>query len=151
MKKQIKLHCFHCNKEFLRNISERKQALKRGNKPYCSKECSVIATSTAITVKCKHCNKRIKRTPSQIKKSKQFFCSHKCAAYITKNSKYIDGNSIYRKLAFNNYKHKCNNCAYNIIEALQVHHIDNNRQNNELNNLIILCANCHILTHKLLL
>ena len=34
------------------------------------------------------------------------------------------------------------------IDALQVHHIDMNRSNNEESNLCVLCANCHSVLHK---
>jgi predicted HNH restriction endonuclease len=30
---------------------------------------------------------------------------------------------------------------------LQVHHRDENRKNNALENLVVLCANCHVLLH----
>ena len=47
-------------------------------------------------------------------------------------------------------EHKCENCGLgdwlgNKI-SLELHHIDGNRFNNELNNLQILCPNCHSMT-----
>jgi endogenous inhibitor of DNA gyrase (YacG/DUF329 family) len=148
MRKQIILHCYNCGKEFTRNLSERKQSLQRGNKPFCCKKCALETNDSKITLKCAHCNKRIKRTRSQIKRSKKFFCSHKCAAHVTKNSKYIDGKSTYRDLAIKHYGPRCKKCGYSIIEALQVHHIDKNRTNNDISNLLVLCSNCHVLIHK---
>ena len=148
MRKQIILHCYNCGKEFTRNVSERKQALKRGNKAFCCKKCALENNDTKITIKCEYCKKRIKRTRSQIERSKKFFCSHKCAAHVTKNSKYINGKSIYRDLAIKHYGAKCSKCGYSILEALQVHHLDRNRNNNNIYNLTVVCANCHVLIHK---
>ena len=50
----------------------------------------------------------------------------------------------YRRVAFNNYEHICAVCKYDKdSRLLQVHHIDNDRNNNSLDNLIILCPTCH--------
>ena len=55
-----------------------------------------------------------------------------------------ESSSSYRKLAFRNYSHKCAICGWDEDEdILQVHHIDENRLNANLNNLIILCPTCH--------
>ena len=60
----------------------------------------------------------------------------------------------YRKLAFRNYEHKCAVCGYaEDADLLEVHHIDENRSNNKLSNLIILCPLCHrkLTSHKYIL
>ncbi|MDP3997718.1 MAG: HNH endonuclease [bacterium] len=44
---------------------------------------------------------------------------------------------------------KCERCNYDKREILQVHHKDGNRQNNEINNLEIICPNCHYEEHYL--
>jgi hypothetical protein len=49
----------------------------------------------------------------------------------------------YRKLAFDVYPPICAHCGFGVPEVLEVAHIDGNRQNNEINNLVILCPNCH--------
>ena len=50
----------------------------------------------------------------------------------------------YRQIAFKLYPHKCAICGYNEeIEILEVHHKDENHNNNEPSNLCILCPNCH--------
>jgi predicted HNH restriction endonuclease len=43
----------------------------------------------------------------------------------------------------------CEKCNYSKIEILQVHHKDKNRQNNSLENLKLLCPNCHAERHYL--
>ncbi|HEY3760137.1 MAG TPA: HNH endonuclease [Verrucomicrobiae bacterium] len=49
----------------------------------------------------------------------------------------------YRKLAFANYAPVCAHCGYGIKDVLEVAHIDCNRENNAISNLVILCPNCH--------
>ena len=49
----------------------------------------------------------------------------------------------YRKLAFATYPHVCAFCGFGILDVLEVAHIDGNRDNNEVANLVILCPNCH--------
>lgn len=49
----------------------------------------------------------------------------------------------YRKLAFAAYDPMCAHCGFGIPDVLEVCHIDGNRQNNEIGNLVILCPNCH--------
>lgn len=54
----------------------------------------------------------------------------------------------YRQIAFNSLQNKCNMCGYDKIkEILEVHHIDCNRNNNNIYNLEILCPNCHSEKH----
>jgi 5-methylcytosine-specific restriction endonuclease McrA len=49
----------------------------------------------------------------------------------------------YRKLAFGYYAPICAHCGFGVPEILEVAHLDGNRQNNALENLAILCPNCH--------
>ncbi len=44
---------------------------------------------------------------------------------------------------------KCQRCDYCKTEILQVHHKDKNRQNNDLDNLELICPNCHFEEHFL--
>ncbi len=49
----------------------------------------------------------------------------------------------YRKLAFEKYDPLCAHCGFGVPSVLEVTHLDGNRANNELSNLVILCPNCH--------
>ena len=49
----------------------------------------------------------------------------------------------YRKLAFQQYDPLCAHCGFGVPAVLEVAHLDGNRSNNELSNLVILCPNCH--------
>jgi len=58
----------------------------------------------------------------------------------------------YRKTAFQNYERKCEICDYKEYpEILIVHHVDEDRKNNNYENLQILCPNCHSKIHKKLI
>lgn len=45
--------------------------------------------------------------------------------------------------------HDCTRCGYNKKEILQVHHKDKKRENNNLENLELICPNCHFEEHYL--
>ncbi|HRF05472.1 HNH endonuclease [Accumulibacter sp.] len=49
----------------------------------------------------------------------------------------------YRKMAFEVYEPLCAHCGFGIPAVLEVAHIDGQRANNEIGNLVILCPNCH--------
>ena len=57
--------------------------------------------------------------------------------------------SRYRKKALSVYS-SCEICGYDKIDALIVHHKDMDRANDSEDNLIVLCANCHMRLHKLI-
>lgn len=42
----------------------------------------------------------------------------------------------------------CMSCGYNSYPILEIHHIDHNRSNNKVENLLVVCPNCHVLIHK---
>ena len=59
-----------------------------------------------------------------------------------------DGGKDYRKKAFAHFTVKCALCDYDVEDVLQVHHKDEDRSNNELPNLVILCPTHHVEVHK---
>lgn len=69
------------------------------------------------------------------------------------NGKHLtyQSHKLKKRILREGYKlHKCENCGLsqwldNAI-PLELHHIDGNRLNNHLQNLILLCPNCHALT-----
>lgn len=44
---------------------------------------------------------------------------------------------------------KCERCGYSKLEIIHVHHKDRDRNNNDLNNLELICPNCHYEEHYL--
>jgi len=49
----------------------------------------------------------------------------------------------YRRLAFEHYPPICAFCGFGIPEVLEVAHVDGDRSNDEIENLVILCPTCH--------
>lgn len=147
--------CKICSKEFY----TKPNFLKKGFGKYCSRKCSSTAIKTGHFVKCDTCNKAIWRTPKDIRSSKsgKYFCSKSCQTLWRNN--YFSGirhpnwkngeHQEYRKfLIRSGRKICCNNCGINNERILVVHHLDKDRSNNEVDNLIWLCLNCHFLTHN---
>lgn len=49
----------------------------------------------------------------------------------------------YRKLALETYGPLCAHCGFGIQAVLEVAHLDCDRGNNDPQNLVVLCPNCH--------
>lgn len=163
--------CPVCSKEFKRKYSRAKQ-----RQIYCSKKCRYI-DAPKFVCKCKTCNKTfnvthlqknkeycslacIQRHPCQlcgeiIKGRKTFqskekkYCSRKCASFVNAT---LRSSKKYVPLGFSETIKKygkliCERCKIDDENVLCVHHIDNNRQNNDISNLETLCANCHHKEH----
>lgn len=96
--------------------------------------CSVVFTTTnnprdeKVTCSCT-CSNRYFRT-------KHLLTSFNPATQIY--------NSNYRTLCLNYYGHKCAFCDWKL--CVDVHHIDRDRTNNHISNLVPLCPNHHALT-----
>ena len=54
--------------------------------------------------------------------------------------------SHYRTIALNNHEKKCVVCGFDKVVA--IHHIDENKKNNDPTNLIPLCPNHHEMVHN---
>lgn len=159
----IKVHCLIHNYDF----ETKYENVRRDNRkhkicPKCQQEERNIKYSQhRITLTCDYCGKTFTRPISKLDDSKHqfYFCSRECkdlAQQITSGQKFNNmrpehygtncdaGITSYRRIAFTNYPHECACCGYKEdTRILQVHHKDENRMNNSLNNLIILCPNCH--------
>lgn len=164
MKKVVKVNCLECGQEFEALEAE----IKRGYGKFHNKECfysyskknrkdSLIKEPNCI---CAFCSNPIYKAPSKIKNSKSglLFCNRKCKELAQKQK--IGFESIlpphyhtasiinYRNKAFENLPLVCNKCGYNKYpQVLQIHHIDRNRKNNDINNLLVVCPTCHMEIH----
>lgn len=159
----IKVHCLIHNLEF----ETRYDNIRRDNRkhhicPQCQKE---DRNSSKVKCECSYCHQKFFRAASKINNSKSslIFCcrEHKDLAQRIESGlafqkirpfhyDLADGKN-YREKAFRFYEHKCAICNWNEdIDCLEVHHIDENRENNDIENLIILCPLCHkkLTTHK---
>lgn len=152
------LKCKICNNDFEVKTSLFNKYKKRGWGFRCL-DCRQ-KLGEKLTLECPVCGKTFVRKHWQIKtKSGLSFCSRSCAATYNNthcrtgenNPNCIDGRymkSSYAKKAFRAYVPKCAACGLKEECCLQVHHIDKDRQNDDINNLIILCANCHCRVHR---
>ena len=114
------------------------------NDEYSFKGCPECKYEEAT---CAFCGKKFKRLKSILDKSKTgyVYCSRECGNRH-KNAQVINYQDAvdYRRNAFIALPHKCYICGYDDDERiLEVHHIDENRNNNDISNLKILCPNCH--------
>lgn len=141
--------CKFCNNVFLDRIN--------GIRKYCSLNCKHEDMKKRVKVKCTYCDKEFFKILSKLKNSKSglYFCSRSCKdkaqtisfgcqQIMPRHYNKINSNNTYRKHAFRLLKHECAICEYNEYERiLEVHHIDEDRNNSNISNLIILCPNCH--------
>lgn len=101
--------------------------------------------------KCIHCS-NIFHCIARFDGKEQVTCSKGCSNSVFRseenNPNWIDGHSTYRIRALKHYNNKCNRCGFDNPKALEIHHKDKNRENNDISNLEVVCANCHTIEHK---
>lgn len=156
----INYTCQKCGKSFNGFIHE--------NRKFCSQSCSTSYNNKLRIKKEKH-NER-KRNEYHNRKEKyclncgekttRKYCSNKCfQEYIWKEkiNKIENGDisfsvKTYKKYLIYKYGEKCMECGWNKTNKfsntipIELEHIDGNSLNNNLNNLKLLCPNCHSLT-----
>jgi len=146
--------CGICGTKFYAKPSQR--VLGWGK--YCSIACRSKAQFKGKPMSCFVCARQTYKSLSQIKRSKSgnFFCSKKCQTlwrnkYFVgeKHANWQSGIGTYRNiLKRSDILEKCNLCGIENRKILSVHHVDHNRSNNKISNLIWLCLNCHHLVHN---
>jgi YHS domain-containing protein len=154
--KFVELVCSLCNTEFIKKKKYHAQALKNGQSDFfCSRKCQNAAKVTSEEHQCATCSKIVIRTKSGFKQSKsgRVYCSRTCATI--KNNTYKTGENhpnwsggSYRKLI---EIKECYQCGDIRTYLLVVHHKDKDRSNNAIDNLEVLCQNCHVTRHLKLL
>ena len=138
--------CLDCGKELLSETN------------FCSIVCSASFFNQIGKIKvekkytCINCNSIIS--------SRNTYCSQKCDIEHKKKLIYkrIENGDItfhhntYKKYLIHKFGNKCMNCGWSEIHPItnkvpiQLEHIDGDSNNNNLNNLKLLCPNCHSLT-----
>jgi len=114
------------------------------NKHHCPNCYENKILTPIIKLKCDYCGKYFTRRKSNIEETDYHYCSRKCGNIHKNILRVKDVIKDYRYTAFQVYEHKCACCGYEEDERiLEVHHIDSDRNNNNIENLIILCPNCH--------
>lgn len=151
----ITKNCLVCETEFQTKPS----LIKKGYGKFCSRKC---ASSTVIheknpdswvEVECAQCKNRFEKRKSSLGGSKSglFFCNKECKCEAQKiggikeimPSHYGESKTDYSFAR----KDFCERCGFNEYPIFHVHHIDRNRENNNPENLICLCPNCHYIEH----
>ena len=149
------LKCKKCTKDFY----AKPRHIKMGWGKYCSQACSFQGMKTGNIFPCELCGKEIYRTKLEIGRSKshKFFCNKSCfAKWKNKNilfgenhGNWKGGENSYREAMLrSNNKPICSDCGINNVNVLVIHHIDQSRKNNNINNLMWLCRNCHYIVHE---
>ena len=144
----IKLHCLECD-YYWEPIAQSVLYLDKNISKHHCPNCGI--TKRGQCVKCSYCGKEIFRSIKEIEKniSGHFYCSRECGNrhknILRKLSgEWDNGLSNYRLRAMEFYKHECLCCGWDEDERiLEVHHIDEDRNNNHISNLCILCPTCH--------
>lgn len=134
--------CLQCKKEF----AVRKCYTKRGRGKFCSKSCSTIYRNTHNNpAKKPGVRKKISENHADVSgKNNPMYGKrgHLAPSYIDgRNS--IKGD-IWRKIALTNKDPICEICGTAAEgRSLHIHHKDKNRNNNNLDNLQVVCVLCH--------
>lgn len=138
------ISCPVCKKEF--NVH--RYRLKTGKPVCCSMECKYKFASVngRSSRKCIQCGDRFSFKKSEEPHRPKIYCSQACYN-IVRNKSGKPPMFPYRKLAFEKLPNHCYFCSKE--ENLHVHHIDEDRNNNKLSNLVILCCGCHSKIHFL--
>jgi len=155
-RKGTEVNCLFCDKTF---VTRKDQPNK-----CCSKKCCNLLRRKRIDLKCKHCGSKFNRTPSQLKLSRSgiYFCSRVCKDISQRIGgikeimpKHYNSGNRNSKRHRNLYRESkeitslfCERCGYKEFECgIDIHHIDENYNNDSIDNLIALCAPCHRALH----
>ena len=116
--------CIKCNKEI------------DSSKYKSSKYCSTLCRSAAATQRYRLKHNLIKN-PGVGSGNNQ--------GYHETHATWKDGIGTFKQIAFEHYPKICNRCGSD--KNICVHHIDENRHNNVIGNLEVLCKKCHQTHH----
>jgi hypothetical protein len=139
-------NCPNCGVSIITTIGE--------DKKFCCRSCSTTYNNLKKSrenpkeVKlCKQCNSVIKEG--------EFYCSIRCHHLFNNNIKLLSGvacSANVRKYLIKTHGSKCMECGWDKINPtsgkvpIELEHIDGNSENNQLDNVKLLCPNCHSLT-----
>lgn len=140
-----KVPCGICGKDFLIKAgSRRKTCYDCKSRPRPCEQCGVVfSPNPEAKVNARWCSVKCRQKAKHIR-------SYEKKGYDQKgenNNAYKNGIGTYSEKGFEELGRMCNRCGSE--ENLCVHHKDENRQNNELTNLEVLCRSCHAKEHQL--
>lgn len=136
--------CDNCEKVF----EYRGHHKKRNNHFFCSAECGYEFKTKKMYIPCDWCGKPIFKKRSDVARNEHNFCDFRC--YIDfinfekagADNQIVSGEKLYRRLAEMKI-------GRNLYEYEEVHHIDGNHKNNNLDNLEVLTSAVHSKIHAL--
>ena len=145
-KRKPNTSCFICNKSIYRRPSEIEEAKSR---VFCSVSCYGISCRKEIP--CIVCKKPILAGFHKIT------CSRSCAnihrtgiSYkINQPKSKVKSQQAIKIRVLKLRGKNCERCHYNQYEILQIHHKNRNKNDNNLDNLELICPNCHFKEHYL--
>lgn len=144
----LEKRCEVCSISFLTRIDQPAK--------FCSKECSYKSRHKRINLICTHCEKSFERKLKGLKNSKSglYFCTRKCKDIAQRLGGIKEIQPAHYGTAPFDYRtifteFVCHRCGYKEFDScVDVHHIDHNRENNDISNLILLCSCCHQAYHR---
>lgn len=93
---------------------------------------------------CPICQKEFEARQGEPKEKQT--CSYGCSNTLFKTKRVKTENlKLYRNMCFRVWEKECALCKFD--KVVEVHHIDENRDNNTIPNLIPLCPNHHVMVH----
>lgn len=145
--------CKVCKQEFI----TKPFYVAKGQGKFCSIKCRGLDMRKGKEIECFLCRKKVYKSKGDLKKSKsgKYFCSKSCQTkwrnqeFIgPKHGNWNGGRSSYRSvLGRHNIPKICKLCGNSDERVMAVHHLDKDRYNNKVENLVWLCHNCHHLVH----
>lgn len=145
-KRKTNINCIICARSIYRRPSE----IKANNgRVFCGVICYGISQRKEIP--CTICGKLI--LAGFNKKT----CNRACANKNREGIKYhlgsprdkVKSQQALKIKLLKERGRKCERCDYDKYEILQVHHKNRDRKNNNLENLLLICPNCHCEEHFL--
>ena len=151
---ELNAQCKYCGQHFHRPPSELEKRPTANT--YCSRNCYEQARQEGVAAKrapthqsnvgntqCAQCGKLLYRRPSLLQNTENQYCSQECKRQF----QITTGSHVPREYLKSRYT-KCQICGLDEREILVIHHKDENRENNNLENLLVVCPNCHMRIHK---
>lgn len=141
----VVVKCKQCNKLF----PKMKRKIGKYPNDFCSHECKSKNQIKKIEVQCGYCGKNFRIKPFRVKDNNfcDRICKEKAQSYVGNRLLHCGketGMYSYRILALANHGKRCEICQYDdIINLLDSHHIDHDRTNFSIENLMVLCVMCH--------
>lgn len=130
--------CATCKRSF--------ECFKWSKQRYCSPKCSYRRAKRAV--ECETCGSDVLVSESRARRNERrglkFYCNMQCYRLKHKLNKRLKRNTAFFQDLLE--RSACG-CGVSEIYLLTIHHRDGDNKHNNLENLEIVCANCHIRRH----